>query len=423
MRAAFIIALHHLRRLARRPGLVLLLVAVPSTLAFIEYAAFGGGVASGKLPPMKVLFIDEDASFASRFVPQFFSNGALKDLVVTATAPDRDAARRAFLDNDAAALVVIPRGFQAALLDGRRAELVLYKNPIATIGPEIAEGVLQMLQTIGNRLYAQAVAPLERIRALDKAGRQPTRDDIAEISRGFFEAGRRLNRVTALDKNTVALQRPDRPPDTGRGFRTRGEFFAMFFPGLAIFGLFFLSQSLALGLLRDRARGLERRILTTPASASAIAAGNATYLIGAMLCTLLVLAGIGTFVFGITLRNPVALLVIGLGFALFASGLHLVVTAIATSDRDAGFISTGLMLTLMLAGGTFIPAEQFPAWLRVVSFRVPNGAAQQAFIDVLSRGRGLGSVAPLVAVTWAWAILVLAAYVYLKRRSFARASS
>ena len=82
-------------------------------------------------------------------------------------------------------------------------------------------------------------------------------------------------------------------------------------------------------------------------------------------------------------------------------------------------MGTALLLILMLLGGTFVPAEQFPAWLRVVSFRVPNGAAQQAFIEVLAHGRGMAGVASLLAVTWGWAILTLGAYVYLKRRSLA----
>jgi ABC-type multidrug transport system permease subunit len=419
MRAALIIAAHHLRRLARRPGLVLLLVAVPVTLAVIEYGAFGR-VASGKLPPVKVLFLDEDASFASRFVPEFFSNGAVRDLFTTANVADRDTAKRAFQRSEAAALVVIPKGFQAALLDGRRAELVLYKNPIATIGPEITEGVLEMLTTIGNRLYLEAAAPLNRMRALSDAGREATGDDIAEISRGFFEAGRRLTRVGLLGKNTVAVQRPNAAPETRMGFGDRADFFAMVFPGLAIFGLFFLSQSLALGLLRDRIRGLERRIMTTPVSQTALAAGGGLYLVGAVLVSLVLLAAIGTVVFGITLRNPLALVVIGAGFALFTAGLHLTFTTVAKTDRGAGFASTAVMLILMLVGGTFMPAEAFPPWLRVLSFRVPNGAAQQAFIEVLVHKRTLAGIQSLLVVTWLWAILAVGFYVYFKRRSMAR---
>jgi ABC-type multidrug transport system permease subunit len=420
LRATLIIAAHHLRRLARRPGLVVLLMAVPVTLALIEYGAFGSGVAEGKLPPVKVLFLDEDASFASRFVPQFFSNGAIRDMFATATVADREAAKRAFERSEAAALIVVPKGFQDALLDGRDAHLVLYKNPIESIGPGIVEGVLEMVTAIGNRLYAEATAPVERIRELQKAGREPTSDEVAAISRGFFEAGRRFNRMTLLEKNTVAVQRPGAAPESRAGFGNRGEFFALFFPGLVIFAMMFLSQSLALGLLRDRLRGLEQRIAVTPASWPAIAAGGAVYLVTALTGVMAVLAIVGVGIFGLTLRAPLALLLITFGVALFAAGLQLVIVATARSDRSAGFMGTALLLILMLLGGTFVPAEQFPPWLRVLSFRVPNGAAQQAFIEVLAHKHGLGGIQSLVLVTWTWAILMMGAYVYLKRRSFAR---
>ncbi len=420
MREALIIAAQYLRRLVRRPALVLLLVAVPVTLAVIEYGAFGSGVASGKLPPIKVLFLDEDASFASRFVPQFFSGGAARDIFVTENVADREGAKRAFRRSEAAALIVVPRGFQDAILAGRHAEIVLYKNPIETIGPDIVEGVLGMLEAVGNRLYAEAIAPLDRIRALQRAGRDPTSDDIAEIARGFYDAGFRLNRLSMLERNSVVVQRPNAAPETQFGFKDRASFFATFFPGLAVFALFFLAQSLAIGLLRDRIRGVERRILTTPASRSAIAAGGAAYVVTAVFASLLVQAAIGVVAFGITLRHPLTLTLIGAGFAAFASGLHLLVVSVARSDRGAGFVSTAVMLILLMLGGTFMPADSFPAWLRVVSFRVPNGAAQQAFIEVLARGRTIAGVGSLLAVIWLWAILMLAAYVYFSRRAVVR---
>ena len=64
------IAAHHLRRVARRPGLVLLLLAVPFTLSVIEYAAFGPMATRGALPQVTVLLLDEDDSLASRALPQ-----------------------------------------------------------------------------------------------------------------------------------------------------------------------------------------------------------------------------------------------------------------------------------------------------------------------------------------------------------------
>jgi hypothetical protein len=50
-----IVAAHHLRRLIRRPALVLFLTAVPLTLAFVESAAFGPATtANGTPPPVPV---------------------------------------------------------------------------------------------------------------------------------------------------------------------------------------------------------------------------------------------------------------------------------------------------------------------------------------------------------------------------------
>jgi hypothetical protein len=78
MKATFIIAAHHLRRLAKSPGLVLLLAGVPVALALVEYAAFGPSAASGRLARIKVLVIDDDNTPASRGVPRCFIGGSMK---------------------------------------------------------------------------------------------------------------------------------------------------------------------------------------------------------------------------------------------------------------------------------------------------------------------------------------------------------
>src|SRR5260370_40229985 len=72
---ALIIARHHLVRLIRSPGLIVILAAIPITLALIDYAAFRATVASGKLPPVKVLLLVEDQTYLSRAAPRLFSAG------------------------------------------------------------------------------------------------------------------------------------------------------------------------------------------------------------------------------------------------------------------------------------------------------------------------------------------------------------
>jgi ABC-2 type transport system permease protein len=416
MQHALTIAAHHLRRVARSPGLVLVMLAIPLTLAVIEYGAFGRTVAAGKLPPTTVLFLDEDDTLLSGAVPQVFSGGPTKDFFELAQVADKGEAVQRFKRGQASALIVVPKGFQEALLTGRRASIGFYPNPIQTIGPEIARSLLEMTTVIGNGLYAQALEPIARVRAIIDADREPTSDEVAAISRGFFEAGQRLSALQGLANLTVGVQRPGaRSATTGFG-TDPSQFFAYVFPGLAIFGLLFIAQSLAIRLMRDRLRGLQRRVVVTPAGAWQVVLGGAVFLVVALAVLLAFLAVIGAVVFRIQLRDPLALVALGGGFAIFAAGLHLLSISLARSDRSAGFVGSVIVLVLSLVGGTFVPAEQYPPVLRGLATIVPNGAAQQGFIDVLVHKIPLAGIAGRLAVTWAWGAATLGLALIFERR-------
>lgn len=416
MRAVVTIAVHQIRRVVRNPGLILLLLAIPLTLAVMEYAAFGRTAAEGKLPPTKVLFLDEDDTLASGFLPQVFSGGPAKDFFELAQVPSRDEAARMFTRGQASALIVVQKGFQDALLAGTRCELVFYPNPIQSIGPEISRSMLEMTVLIGNGLYAQALEPVGRIKALFDANREPSSAEVAAISQGFFEAGRRLGGLQSLNDLKVGVQRPgETEARTGFG-NDPNTFFAYVFPGLVVFALMFIAQSLTMRLLRDRMKGLQRRIVMAPVSATSVVMGGVTYLVVGLLALLAFLALIGALVFRIQLRDPVALVSIGLGFAIFAGGLQLLSSSLARSDRGAGFVGSVVVLVLSLLGGTFVPAETYPPFLRAVAALVPNGAAQQGFIDVLVHKVPLAGLGGCLAVTWAWALVTMGLAVFFERR-------
>jgi ABC-type multidrug transport system permease subunit len=403
--AALIIARHHLLRIARSPGLILILLAIPVTLAGIEYAAFGPTVASGKLPPIKVLILDEDGTLVSSLVPQMFTaGGPMKDMFETAPVADRAAARDLFQTNEASALVVVPKGFQDALVAGTHAQLQFAPNVLQTYSPAVASAVLEMTVMIGNGLVGQAAAPLQRINSVRTAGRPLTADDVAVISRGFFEAGQRLNGLRSVGNLKVTAVRSTGEKDA---VASPKAFFAFIFPGLVIFGVMFISQSLALRLMRDRVRGVERRLSVTPIAPASQIAGSFLFMCAGLIVILALLMGVGAVVFRIELRHPLALLAIATGLAIFAAALHLMIIAVARNERSASFIGSGVVMLLSLLGGTFFPAENMPPFLRTVAFVMPNGAAQQAFVDVLAHGRTLAETSARVVTTWGWALATL----------------
>jgi ABC-type multidrug transport system permease subunit len=272
-----------------------------------------------------------------------------------------------------------------------------------------------MAAVIGNGFVAQAGEPMRMIKGLFDANKQPNESDIAAISVGFYHAGRRFNRLGVVQDISVTVQRPVGSKTSAIGADPR-EFFSYMFPGLVLFGLFFISEALAARLLRDRTCGLLRRLATTPASRSATLTGGILYLVVGLLLLLVLLGAIGVLVFRIHLRQPAALLILGAGFAVFAAGLQLLVGGLARSQQGAQAVSGVVVLVLALLGGTFVPAENYPPALRALSYLIPNGAAQQGIVDVLVHGRTLAQVMARAAVVWSWGLAILAAAVLVERR-------
>ncbi|MBI4161159.1 MAG: ABC transporter permease [Acidobacteria bacterium] len=407
-RAVLTIALHHLNRVRRNPGLILLLLAVPFTLAVIEYFAFGKTAAAGKLPPIDVLIIDEDRTITTEeILPRMFTSGPLREVLHTRAVPDLEHARAEFRKNRAAALIVFPAGLQEGLLEGRGAEIRFYPNPIQSISPRVVESVLEMLALVGDGLYREAREPLQRIRTfLDREG-PPTAEEIAAVSAGFYEAGRRFGRLGALGQLDIRLERPEGGAGRSGFGASPGEFFAYVFPGLLIFALFYVSQVLAVRLLRDRMRGLQARLLTTPVSRLSLLLGGVLYLVTGVFALTLILGVTAGWIFGIEIRNPAALLLLGLGISVFIAGLQLTINGMAKTDRGASFAAGVILMVLALLGGSFIPAEVYPPFLRALAFNLPNGAAQQGMIDVLVHDKSFAAIGLRLATTWVWAAVLL----------------
>src|SRR5262249_40374492 len=118
---------------------------------------------------------------------------------------------------------------------------------------------------------------------------------------------------------------------------------------------------------------------------------------------------------------PLALAVFAIGFAVFASGLHLTIIGIAKDDRSASSIGTAIVTLLSLVGGTFLPSETYPPFLRRVPLLTPNGAAQHGLVDILAHGRPFAAAAGHAFFTWAWALGFIAAAIVMMRRAERRA--
>jgi ABC-2 type transport system permease protein len=127
-------------------------------------------------------------------------------------------------------------------------------------------------------------------------------------------------------------------------------------PGVTIYGIFWIVSLLAGSVYREKREGTFRRLLVAPMTRPTMLAGKLLpyYLINLLQIT--VMLGLSRLLFGIDLgTSPAGLVLVSLAAAATATGLGVLVAALARTDAQVGAISTILLITLAVLGGCFVP--------------------------------------------------------------------
>ena len=358
MRFVFTSAVKDLRRIRRDPVMLLTWLGIPTLIALLLVVIFGRGDAR---PNGKLLIVDEDQGIGATLLAGAFSQGALSNMI-SVEKVDREEGRRRINKGNASALLVIPKNFTTALLEGKPAKLQLVRNPAQRILPDIIEQVLSMLTD--SAFYLQMVAGPQ----LREAARgTPTDAGIAQISVQFNHAAADLRKYLAppvIQLETKVIEgKTDKP----------GGFAALMLPGMLYMAVFFIAGGLATDVWRARASGALRRVVTTPASFGAFLAGK-------LLAVLLVLALVGAF--GLTVAHFLADLRVSnfplaiLWIAVSGTGLYLfmmLLQSLASNERVANMLSNFVLLPLTMLGGSFFPFDLMPKGFAQIGRLTPNG--------------------------------------------------
>jgi len=188
--------------------------------------------------------------------------------------------------------------------------------------------------------------------------------------------------VIGLEKVTVTDVDRDPEPE---------NILAYFLPGLAVMGVFFLSQSATRDILRDRESGLLRHLLTAPVSAS-------DYLLGKCLTVLIVSAvGFGLLILigavsGVSWGPPAAVALLATATAVASSGTLLLIMSLVGTERQGDALTTIVIISWSMLGGAFVPIDQMPDFLRPVSATTMVFWATDAFNTLVLRGGGLADI-------------------------------
>jgi ABC-type multidrug transport system permease subunit len=392
------------RRTLGKPAIVILWGSIPFVFMTIYMLAFGR---SGSIAPSVLALVDEDSSFVSSFVKQSFSYEGLSSFVSVKEVASLEDAEALFRNGAASGALLIPKGFGDDLLQMKEIHLTLYSNPRHYYGPQILEGITDALVTIGNGLISQFADPLQAIAGFSKAGTTPNENDVADISRKFFTAGRNMPALASIRNIDVTIA------EKKSGETMEFNFAALAFPGLIVFSLLFLSLSTEARFLRDKLHKLNNRIITAPRRPALLVLNQRLYSIVFLYVVAVVCAGIGGLVWHIPATGLLTVNIITIGLILFIVGLNATTFGLARSLKGGAGLSSFLMVALLMIGGGMMPVESYPESIQRISHLTPVGLANTGIVEALT-GRAVSISIPGLLLYGA-AFLVLSIVIGRKR--------
>jgi len=374
-------ALKDLRRRARDPVALVLWLGIPLVIVSLILLAFGG---NDRPPIARVLIENRDSSLVARLLIDALERSP----VIQTEAVASSVARQEIDKGGATALLVIPKGFGSAVLDGDSTTLQLVTNPAQRILPGIVEENLGMVADAGfylQRLFGDEVKTF--------MGGPPTGQFAfpqGEITGATARINRTIGRIGPyIMPPVVTLETKREVQDTGQSLGLG----ALFFPGVLFMSLLFMASGLASDVWQEAELGTLRRVITTPQNIAGFLAGK--LLAGAILICGVVLAAllVGVWAFQVKpLVIPVGLLWATFSGVVFLMGLTLIQLH-ASSARTAGTLTTMIIFPLLMVGGSFFPFESMPAGLARFGRLTPNGWALTQLKAILWGGVEPGSIA------------------------------
>jgi ABC-2 type transport system permease protein len=358
MRFVWLSAVKDLRRYRRDAASLLLWFVLPLVIAGLIGAVFGRDDADlqGLL-----LIADEDHGYAGTFLRESISRGPLGPILAIQQV-ERGLGRQRIDRGDASALLIIPKGYDRAVMLDEPAQWTLITNPELSIMPRIvrevavanvdAAGYLQ--QIAGSQLRVFRDTPVTRRSLLDLAS------GVGRTAGGP---------LTYLNPPRIKL----RTAEVGDPSAHRQTISEILFPGIVLLLILKMSAGISLEIWKDAAAGAPRRVAATPSSLAAFLAGKVAATAVVLITAILFTFAAGRAAFNVPLRAlPIALAWSATCAIATYCGL-LLIQLLFASEHSATTVAGMFMVPLAMIGGCYFPIESMPADFARVAGLTPNG--------------------------------------------------
>jgi ABC-2 type transport system permease protein len=320
---------------------------------------------------INVLVVDLDNGEAAKDFVEFLEEVD----VLNVDMESNEFAAREEVKNEGITLVIIPRGFTEALLQGRESELQLIVDPTQEDENTVVE---QIAESYANRLATNVVA----VKTVAAYG-VPARDeeqilDIVEVASQF------------TDPSPVQVVTESVSPAAASEFTT----FTQYVPGFAVmFLLFSTVQAGAVSLIIEKEFGTLRRLIIAPLSKADIIGGKiASNFIKGFL-QLAVLLAFGHFVFSLNLGSDLlALMILMAAISLASTALGLLVAVLVRTKDQADSVAQLIVLVMSAIGGSWWPLFIEPQFMQDMAHLTITAWAMDGFYDLFFYDLGLPGI-------------------------------
>jgi ABC-2 type transport system permease protein len=233
------------------------------------------------------------------------------------------------------------------------------------------------------------------------------------------QTGSSTSEAEALIESVAVAPIPVTVTSTGDVVSPPGRFESMAAAELLLF-VFLVAMTSSVALVETRRLGITRRMLSTATSSAAIVRGEAlARLMISLIQAAIIMAGSALF-FDVAWGDPLAAGSLVLAFSLVASGVGLLLGALASTPQVATGVGLLLGLGTAALGGTMVPLEFFPPTMHRVAHLTPHAWALDGFATLIRRGGGIGDIVTELSVLGGAAVALFAIAGYALRRRLAR---
>lgn len=408
-----------LKILLKDSGGLATLFLMPTMFIFVMTLALGGLFSDGGDNPIEILAVNDDTGTIGTQIVEGLqaTEGFAVETEWDGAVLTRAKAEALVADEKRSIAVIIPADFsdtiERSVFDTptdetpQKAQIDLVVDP--TLSSQIIGPVKGTLTGLGQQALMTGVAPRGIDLFLDQIEQTAGASLPAEDRKSLRE---KAVRSTAGGGDTSSVLEVVQMQPAGMEIEQLPNSVQQNVPGWTLFGVFFISQTLATSLLEEKKVGTFRRLLVAPMSRAALLLGKLTPFLIVNLVQIVLMFAVGVFIMPLVGapklelgKHPEALILISLATSLAATGLGLLIAALARTAEQIGGLGSLLVVTMAALGGVMVPRFVMPKFMQTVGLISPHAWALTAYQDVLVRGYDVTRILPEVAALIGFAVV------------------